>query len=94
MTPSLSETRPVWGDGVRTLRGIRGLTQAELATQALTNQVTISDIENGHRRNIRDALRVRIAHALEVDPYELFPYVDDAGAVVPVGAKDHDGAAA
>lgn len=75
MTPVISEARPIWGDGVRTIRGVRGLTQTELATLANTTQARISEIENG-RRGIADDLRVRIARALEVDPYELFPYPD------------------
>jgi len=71
----VTEARPTWGLGVRTIRGVRGLTQAELASRAHTTQARISEVENG-RRNIADELRVRIARALEVDPYELFPYPD------------------
>lgn len=64
-----------WGDGVRALRELRRLTQAELASLAHTTQARISEIENG-RRGIADSLRVRIAAALDVDPYRLFPYPD------------------
>jgi transcriptional regulator with XRE-family HTH domain len=75
MTSPVTESRPTWGLGVRTIRGIRDLTQAELANKANTTQARISEVENG-RRNIPDDLRVRIARALDVDPYELFPYPD------------------
>jgi transcriptional regulator with XRE-family HTH domain len=71
----VTEVRPTWGLGVRTLRGIQGLTQSGLAELANTTQARISELENG-RRNIADDLRVRIARALDVDPYELFPYPD------------------
>ena len=68
--------RPTWGEGVRTLRGIKDLSQVELATRARVGQATISRIENGSRQ-ISDAARVRIAKALDVQPYELFPYIED-----------------
>lgn len=73
----VTEVRPlhVWGDGVRSIRQVLGLTQTELAIKARTTQARVSEIENG-RRNIADDLRVRIAQALDVDPYALFPYPD------------------
>jgi transcriptional regulator with XRE-family HTH domain len=71
---------PTWGEGVRVLRGIKGLSQIELATAVGVGQATISRIEGGSRQ-ISDSLRVRIAAALEADVYQLFPYVaDDEGA--------------
>ena len=77
MTPViLSESRPVWGAGVRTLRGIHALTQSQLAAAAGTSQSRISEIENGSRA-VADSLRVRIARALKVEPHELFPYIED-----------------
>lgn len=83
MTPvttptSRPDTRPIWGDGVRTLRGIHGLTQVQLAEKAKTTQGRISAVENGTRQ-ISDALRVRIARALKADPHDLFPYLDEHG---------------
>lgn len=72
--------RPTWGQGVRFLRSLHNLTQEQLAQEAGTTQVTISDIENGKRRAISDSLRVRIARALHADPYDLFPYVDEAAS--------------
>ena len=68
--------RPSWGEGVRTLRGIKDLSQVELAARARVGQATISRIENGSHR-VSDAARVRIARALDVQPYELFPYIED-----------------
>lgn len=64
---------PVWGEGVRALRGLHRLTQIELAEAAGTTQATISRLENG-AQDISDALRVRIARALQTDPHALFPY--------------------
>jgi len=64
-----------WGSGIKHLRHLRGLTQVQLATKIGCSQVTISRLELGSRR-ISDAMRVRIAKALDVDPYRLFPYED------------------
>jgi len=80
MFPQLSPVttpKPVWGDGVKFLRELHGLTQTDLAAKAGTQQTVISKVERGARR-ISDGLRLRIARALNVDPYELFPYIDDA----------------
>lgn len=78
MTPApTTDSRPTWGEGVRMLRGIRGLTQVQLAEQAATTQSRISAVENGARQ-ISDSLRVRIARALQADPHDLFPYLDEA----------------
>lgn len=67
-----------WGAGVRILRGIRdNMTQVELAKRAGVSQVHISRIENGSRE-VSDAVRIRIAKALGVDPHELFPYEEQA----------------
>lgn len=73
--PVREEAKPVytWGSGVRALRGLKQITQTRLAALTDTTQSRISDIENGSR-NVPDALRLRIARTLEVDPYELFPY--------------------
>lgn len=64
---------PVWGEGVRALRGLLELTQEQLAERAGTTQATISRLERGSTE-ISDALRVRIARALHTDPHALFPY--------------------
>lgn len=73
----MSTHPPTWGEGVRILRGIRGLSQVELATKASVPQSSISRIENGSTK-VSDGVRVRIAKALGVDPHELFPYVEVA----------------
>lgn len=77
MTPPPDHNRPIWGDGVRALRGLHGLTQEQLAEAAGTTQTTISRLENGSHE-ISDALRVRIARVLETDPHALFPYREGA----------------
>jgi transcriptional regulator with XRE-family HTH domain len=73
-----SDDHPTWGQGVKVLRGIYGLNQAELAKLAGCAQATISELERD-RRNISEALRVRIARALHVDPHDLFPYREHNG---------------
>ena len=70
---------PVWGEGVKVLRGIYGYTQEQLAEQAGTTQVTISELERG-KRSISDSLRLRIARVLHVDAHRLFPYREDGAA--------------
>lgn len=70
---------PTWGEGVRILRGIKNLTQIELAAAARVPQATISRIETGSTR-VSDSVRIRIAKALEVQAHELFPYIDDEQA--------------
>ena len=67
---------PIWGDGIKALRIIKGLTQDQLAERASVPQSRISRIENGSRK-VSDAARVRIAKALDVHPHELFPYLED-----------------
>lgn len=68
----------MWGEGVRALRSINRWTQERLAAEAATTQATISRIERGSHE-ISDALRIRIARALRVDPHALFPYRDENG---------------
>lgn len=69
---------PTWAEGVKILRAAHRMTQEQLAEAAGTTQSRISEVENG-RRTISDALRVRIARALQTDPYVLFPYEDGNG---------------
>lgn len=68
---------PTWGEGIKTLRGVKDWTQTDLATKAGVAQSRISDLERGLRR-ASDLTRIRIARALGVDPNVLFPYVEDA----------------
>lgn len=75
--PDLTGRRLAWGEGVKILRTLHKLTQAQLAEQAGTTQATISRIERGSRQ-IPDSTRLRIAAALNVHPYQLFPYEDEA----------------
>ena len=71
-----TEGAPIWGEGIRALRGIRGrMTQEELATRAGVSQSAISRLENGSLE-ASDATRVRISKALGVEPHVLFPYLD------------------
>lgn len=77
MSDAASTDRPVWGEGVRALRGLHRLTQEQLAEAAGTTQTTISRLESGSHE-ISDALRVRISRALQTDPHALFPYREGA----------------
>lgn len=71
-----TEGAPIWGEGIRALRGIRGrMTQEELAEKARVSQSTISRLETGEMK-ASDTARVRIARALGVEPHILFPYID------------------
>lgn len=76
---SSTDTVFTWGSGIKALRGLQGVTQVQLAEMAGTTQVTISRIETGSRQ-VSDALRVRIARALNVNPHDLFPYTEDGAA--------------
>lgn len=80
MPPNNATEHPVWGEGVRVLRGINGLSQTQLAEQAGTTQATISRLEVGTTHEISDSLRIRIARALHTDPHALFPYREDGVA--------------
>lgn len=77
MPPSQTDTSLTWGAGVRALRSLHDITQVQLAEMAGTTQVSISRIELGSRQ-VSDSLRLRIARALKANPYDLFPYVDEA----------------
>jgi transcriptional regulator with XRE-family HTH domain len=73
-----SGDHPIWGEGVKWLRKAYGWSQTALAERAATTQATISRIELGSHE-ISDALRIRIARALKVDPHVLFPYREHDG---------------
>ena len=70
---------PTWGAGVKSRRQEKGLTQTQLAEAAKVTQSSISRLEQGSRQ-ISDAARLRIATALDANPYELFPYVEAAAS--------------
>ena len=71
---------PVWGEGVKFLRTLAGLTQTELAEKVGTTQSRISMLENGSPVLVRDDLRVRIAATLGVEAHDLFPYPETGDA--------------
>lgn len=70
---------PTWGEGIKTLRGIKDWTQTDLAAAAGVPQSRISNLERG-LRSASDTTRIRIARALGVEPHVLFPYVEDGAA--------------
>lgn len=74
-----SPNTTTWGEGVRTIRTVLGLTQQDLAAKAGVPQSTISLLERDATKP-GDHIRVRIARALGVDPHELFPYREDGAA--------------
>ncbi len=57
---------------IKELREARGLSQAALAEHIGVRQATINDLENGHSRRDTLALLERLAHALRVEPGDLF----------------------
>ncbi len=57
---------------IKELREARGLSQAALAEHVGVRQATINDLENGHSRQDTLALLEKLAHALGVEPGELF----------------------
>lgn len=63
---------PTWGEGVKAYRQIQHMTQHQLAARCGCSQRAISRIENGSSTS--DGMRVRIAEALGVSVYRLFPY--------------------
>lgn len=72
MVDAPTATGLTWGAGVRALRQLKNLSQAELAAKASTTQATISRIENG-ARGVSDSLKMRIALNLDTHPHRLFP---------------------
>lgn len=74
------------GRRVQTLRKRRGLTMRELADKTGLSQGQVSRLENG-RQGFRSATLMRVAKALDVQPYRLYlPEAEDepGGAPLPV----------
>jgi DNA-binding XRE family transcriptional regulator len=65
----------LWGPRVGRLRAEAGLSQLALARRCAVSQQTISKLERG-RIVPTDPLKLRIAHALQADPGELFGWPD------------------
>ena len=61
---------------LKTARQLKGITQTELAELAGVDQTTISDLEIGRNLNPSWETVARIALALGVEPFELFPLPD------------------
>lgn len=72
-----SKSAPTWGEGVRQLRELHNISQVQLAKKVGCSQAAISRLEKGVSRHLSDAVRLRIAKALHVDPHRLFPYEDN-----------------
>lgn len=68
----------VWGQLVREHRYANGFSLEDLARVAGISRSQLSRIENG-QRGTSDAVKIRLADSLGVEPDELFPLVlDDA----------------
>ena len=65
-----------FGQNVRKLRHIKGLSQERLAELSNLHRTYIGGVERGER-NVALVNIVRLAHALDVDPAELFKGVED-----------------
>ena len=60
------------GDKIRELREEFGFTQGQLAGNASVSQGYLSQLENGEVKNPSAAVLLRVAHAMHIDPDELF----------------------
>jgi transcriptional regulator with XRE-family HTH domain len=69
----MRSTTTTWGERVRARRKELGLSLADVARRAGCDISVLSRIENGIR-GVSDALKPRLAAALETDPAELFAY--------------------
>ena len=68
------ELRRTWGASIRGIRVAHGMTQGTLAEQVGVTKATVSRWEAGLIAP-RDAMKVAIAEALNVDVRVLFPLV-------------------
>ncbi len=75
------------GHRVQTLRKKLGLTMRELANKTGLSQGQVSRLENG-RQGFRSATLMRVAKALDVQPYHLYlpEEENEPGGASPVGA--------
>ncbi len=60
------------GDRIRQLREEFGLTQGQLASSSSVSQGYLSQLENGEVKNPSAAVLLRVAHAMRIDPDDLF----------------------
>lgn len=72
-SPWARVNRPVWGDGVRALRGIHRMSRETLAAEAGVTTDLIARIECGDHRSLSVAAGARLADALGVSADLLFP---------------------
>lgn len=62
MQPAIASTL---GEKIKVARKAKGLSQAELAVKVCLSRVSISHIENGHRKSIKPKALGKLAEALE-----------------------------
>jgi len=60
------------GDRIRQLREGLGLTQGHLASSSSVSQGYLSQLENSEVKNPSAAVLLRVAHAMRIDPDDLF----------------------
>lgn len=77
MPESASQNGRVYLNALRLARELRGWSQRKLAEEARLTQPQISRLESGAREPRRSTMR-RVAEALDVHPYAIFP--PDQGA--------------
>jgi transcriptional regulator with XRE-family HTH domain len=73
---ALKDLYQIIGKGVRELRDLKGLTQADLSAKTNINRATISNIESGKQQVSLHYLYL-IAKALEVEAKEFLPSVSE-----------------
>jgi transcriptional regulator with XRE-family HTH domain len=67
-----NELLEIWGNNVKTIRGLKGLTVAQFAQEMGVSVATVSRWEAG-KMAPKDDNKVEIATVLEVDVRTLFP---------------------
>ena len=72
------------GERLKQWRTQRGLSQFELGSRAKVHPQLISDTERG-RRFPNDDTRLKLAHALGVDPAELLPSIEEYRGLLAEG---------
>ena len=82
---SLKETFDVIGGNVIQLRGLRRMTQTDLAEKAGTVRSTINRLENGQGCSLENL--IKIADALGVAPADLFITKEEADRITALQIK-------
>lgn len=75
----MDDYRQVWGERIKAARKAQDWTQADLAREVGISHQMVASIEQATRVP-SDALRIRLAAALDVDVHTLFSYEQEPAA--------------